>query len=408
MAGRWFYRLMNEEFGPVVEEQVVELIRSQILTESDEVRSEHSRSWQTLIEVEFFHSERGQTETDHMDVAQTLDDLCFEFAESSLPDVVKSTQSVRQYHGSCSTQEKKDGGVVDLRAGQQLRPIVPDSSEFRFEAIEPATVSEKRTVICKSQRDVIESKPKQVVSEAARMPRRRKAKPNDPLMEEIIRELSERSKAVDPSKVLIDGAGTSTAGSARSDGRMSVPTQTSSPSISSLTSAPTTDRSQSTATAGAVQSPRPAVSHYSLPRKPIISKGASFQMPEGKTLWTAGGAVSAVLLAASVCFGWISAPFGTSGGALPGSAGVVVSCYLQYNLLGTGIPDHEDWAAFQTSVQQNVKPIVESAGGSSDNVAEAGKILVEMASLQPTGDATRLHEIGKQLQPLMNQITGTP
>ena len=99
MAGRWFYRLFNEEFGPIVEDQVVELIRSNVLTQSDAIRSEDSEHWQTLSDFELFQAEINQTEFGHLDVAETLEDLSFEFEEASAPIGVSASRKRGEQRG---------------------------------------------------------------------------------------------------------------------------------------------------------------------------------------------------------------------------------------------------------------------------------------------------------------------
>ena len=131
-------------------------------------------------------------------------------------------------------------------------------------------------------------------------------------------------------------------------------------------------------------------------------------MPEPKTIGIAGGVAAAALLVAAFSFGWIALPFGSSGGALPGNAGAVVSCYLEYKQFGTAIPSSEEWTAFRSSVENNVKPVIESSSADSkDNVTEAARKLVELASLQPQGNSEKLQEIGGELDTLIAGIVGT-
>ncbi len=381
MNGRWFYRMMNEEFGPIVEDQLVELIRSQILSDSDEVRVDGSESWQTLYEVECFQSAFYETESDGMAVAQTFDDLSFEFEES--PSNIRKQGRVdvrREERGTVSVDVRRDRRI------QPVEPSEPDRPEFEVDPMEPGKVAESvLAVVGKSSPEMIPTNGADSAPKDAKKRRRRKAILHDPLMEEIARELAERANSADAPKA-----------SPTSAPMPSAPAPMSRPALSSMPSAP--------AAFSGVDS-RPAPRHVAPVPRPNVPKRPSFQMPEGKTLGTFGGAIVAVLAVISFSLGWISLPFGSTGGALPGNAGVVTTSFLQYQLLAT-VPDPEEWKAFQESVQTNVKPIADAGEDSSDKVTQVAKQLVLMATLQPSEDPEPLHKIGKELQPLVNEIVG--
>ena len=148
-------------------------------------------------------------------------------------------------------------------------------------------------------------------------------------------------------------------------------------------------------------------SHYGSVRQPTFRKTSSLQMPEPKTMGIAGGVVAAAVLVAAFSFGWISSPFGSSGGALPGNAGAVVACYLEYKQFGTAVPSGEEWTAFCSGVESKVTPVVETSADSKDNVTEAGRKLMELASLQPEESLESLRKIGGELDQLMPGIVGT-
>ena len=408
MAGRWFYRLFNEEFGPIVEDQVVELIRSQVLTGSDAIRSEDSGLWQTVSDFEIFQLEINQAEFGHLDVAETLEDLSFEFEEASAPIGVSASRKRGEQRGSGSSPDTRIAGNYRVPENQLLQPVVEDSSGFELQqTIERVRVKENvPSVACEPEQEVISAKPETSVPKEKKKLRRRKVEPHDPLMEEIARELAERSTTANPSMASEDGNKSIVSGLANATRRLSEPSPLSFASTPTLMSQQTVGNTPSPMSPYSGQDSRPAPRSIPPASRPSVRKSSSFEMLEGKTPGIFGGAAVGVLLVVSFCFGWITLPFGTSGGALSGDAGVVVSCYLQYKQFGTGVPDAEEWTVFKTSAEKDVKPIVASAGDSPDKVAQAGKKLLEMAALPPSEDATRLHKMGAELDVMMETIVG--
>jgi hypothetical protein len=243
-------------------------------------------------------------------------------------------------------------------------------------------------------------------------------------LEEIIRELAEREKpgAASPapavmsattvsyvpngSPVLAPAAGFDVSDSTAATRPSAASVHSSPPSASQIVSQQSLNAAMAMVPNGGSQS-KSFSSHHGSIRQPTFRKTSTLQMPEPKTMGIAGGVVAAAVLGAAFWFGWISSPFGMSGGALPGNAGAVVSCYLEYKQFGTAVASGEEWEAFCLSVESKVKPVVESSADAKDNVTEAGRKLMELAALEPEENLESLQKISGELDGLMPEIVGT-
>ena len=90
---RWCYRLMTEEFGPVTDDQIHERLQSGILKFCDEICAENSDQWRRGVDVPEFEGFQK-----NLSVAESLDDLAFEFEEvkSSADEVAPPSSADEQ------------------------------------------------------------------------------------------------------------------------------------------------------------------------------------------------------------------------------------------------------------------------------------------------------------------------
>ena len=90
----------------------------------------------------------------------------------------------------------------------------------------------------------------------------------------------------------------------------------------------------------------------------------------------------------------------------PKTEGVVVACYLDFQALGTGVPVAQEWAAFKDSVETHLRPLLDSGSSTSDDVTQAGRKLLEMASCRLIKDSQKLQRMRDELTLLVKQILG--
>lgn len=415
MSERWFYRLNNEEFGPVVGEQVIELIRSQILTSTDWIRAENASGWSPLGRIDNFREELDQARSDDLEIAGSLDDLTFEFAETSSSNSGFDSASSRigRQHGSGipDRTSNSDKDAILETAQPQAAAGAPAQHEVKTVAPEfdsRAAVADTEELSADDSDQGRKSRPQasrkqasQTATGERKKVKRKTSEPEDPLLDEIIRELSERGKSESPSSATpARQAFTPTSMSTSSPAPTASATIASTPALSAR---PVSNLSPP------VSNSTPKMNSYTPPVvKPApVRARQSFQMPEPKTIGIVGGGLVSVLLATALMLGWVSLPFSNSGGALPGNAGTVVSCYLEFKQFGTAIPAGPEWAAFRSTVEKNIKPVVETSADAKDNVTEAGRKLIELASLQPTGNPEKVKQLGGELEVLIAGIVDT-
>lgn len=415
MSEHWFYRLNNEEFGPIVGEQVVELIRSQILTSTEWIRAEHASGWSPLGRVDAFREELNETRLQGLQIADSLDDLTFEFAETSSSSSTLDSASPRlgRLHGNGISDRVSSS--IDDAASPEIPPQAPVYAPVRQEVETQTPELDSRAAEADTEdvhdRDTDQLRMHRSLASRKRTPqsstgerkkvKRKTAKPEDPLLDEIIRELSERGKPESPSN-------------ATPSKQASTPTSVSTSPAASTSSANAASTPAVAARTVSNLSPPVSISTPKMnPYTPPVVKSApvrarqSFQMPEPKTMGIVGGGLVSALLVTALMLGWISLPFGSSGGAMSGDAGVVISCYLELKQFGTTIPAGPDWAAFCSTVEKSIKPVVETSSDTKDDVTEAGRKLQELASLQPAGNPEKFRQIGSELDVLIAGIAGT-
>ncbi len=404
---RWFYRLMSEEFGPVTGDQIHELLQSGILALDDEIRPEESASWIRVVDASEFEAFQ-----ETLSVAQSLDDLAFEFEDAQVNDRLQMAEP--EATGPVTSESQNDIVKFDSPSPPASAPVERKSAAV----MQSAADTDSPDLMPAGQVDASE-KPASEVPQKNKPVRRKKTKASgDPLLDEIFREISDVGKRGDSAK------SESAASSARirpttgdtasvSQSRPSAEYSTSltgqpstAPSVnaslySTGNQALSTERRSapsinSVAAAAAAAIPRP------VPRK----TSSSFQMPEGKTLGIAGSLLAGVAFIGAVLMGWVPLSLAGSGGELPGTEGAVVACYLEFQSLGAGVPVAQEWASFKNSVETRLSPLLTSAEASSDKAAQAGRKLIEMASCNPLKDAKKLQQMSAELKPLVDQILG--
>ncbi len=428
MSARWIYRLNNEEFGPLFGEQVIELIQSQILTGSDLIRAENATVWSSLSKVDAFRTELNRDFSENLEVAGSLDDLTFEFAEASSADseMERANRKARQVVGvgnnpgitagvdSALNQPKPSAGD----GAQVVQEAETDLSEL-VSSVEDSTQEQSSGQDSTADRRTRTKPAPEQAPQLAAVPRRKAKRkttttPEDPLLEEIIRELSERGKPETPSNTSASKQIASPPSIAPSATAASTaPFQSAlAPSTATVTTATVTTRPASTSSAASnpsLSAEAAKINSYaqSVAKPTPVRPSRSFQMPEPKTIGIVGGGLVSSLLVVAVCLGWITLPFGTSSGSLPGDAGTVVACYVEFKNFGSAVPAGPEWTEFCSTVEKKIKPVVETSAGLKDNVTEAGRKLMELAALQPKGNPQKLQQIGGELDVLIAGIVGS-
>ena len=79
MSERWYYQMLMEEFGPVTEREILQLLRDQMLSPTDLVRRESAAEWIAASEVPFFAEDGDRPE--ELEELSDLSELSFEFED---------------------------------------------------------------------------------------------------------------------------------------------------------------------------------------------------------------------------------------------------------------------------------------------------------------------------------------
>ena len=82
MSDRWYYQLLMDEFGPVSEEYILELLTCGTLEESDLVRSEAGGDWMLISAMKETCQASGSSDSG-LEEIQDLSVLNFQFETSS-------------------------------------------------------------------------------------------------------------------------------------------------------------------------------------------------------------------------------------------------------------------------------------------------------------------------------------
>ncbi len=97
MAGRWYYDLMGEVFGPVTWQQILESVSAGLLSDSDRVRPEAANTWQTIASVGSDAATPSTDSPEQLQVVDSLDDILMEDA-SMVAASVPSTAKMQSPH----------------------------------------------------------------------------------------------------------------------------------------------------------------------------------------------------------------------------------------------------------------------------------------------------------------------